>query len=124
MSTPNSYDDEELEELLRRKAAQEQKRIEEERKRKAELESQKESIMRVILTPEARQRLTNIKLVKPEFAESLENQLIALAQSGRIKIPITDEELKQILEQISQQNRRDFKIQIRERGWKHHHHHH
>ncbi|AAK40684.1 DNA-binding protein [Saccharolobus solfataricus] len=118
MSTPNSYDDEELEELLRRKAAQEQKRIEEERKRKAELESQKESILRVILTPEARQRLTNIKLVKPEFAESLENQLIALAQSGRIKIPITDEELKQILEQISQQNRRDFKIQIRERGWK------
>ncbi|ADX83075.1 MAG: DNA-binding protein [Saccharolobus sp.] len=118
MSAPNSYDDEELEELLRRKAAQEQKRLEEERKRKAELESQKESILRVILTPEARQRLTNIKLVKPEFAESLENQLIALAQSGRIKVPITDEELKQILEQISEQNRRDFKIQIRERGWK------
>ncbi|ACP35888.1 DNA-binding TFAR19-related protein [Sulfolobus islandicus Y.G.57.14] len=118
MSAPTSYDDEELEELLRRKAAQEQKRLEEERKRKAELESQKESILRVILTPEARQRLTNIKLVKPEFAESLENQLIALAQSGRIKVPITDEELKQILEQISEQNRRDFKIQIRERGWK------
>lgn len=117
MSSPGSYD-EELEELLRRKALQEQKRLEEERRRKAELEAQKENILRAILTPEARQRLTNIKLVKPEFAESLENQLIALAQSGKIKVPISDEELKQILEQISEQNRREFRIQIRERGWK------
>ena len=114
----NSYDDEELEELLRRKAMQEQRRIEEERKRKAELEAQKESLLRTILTSEARQRLSNIKLVKPEFAETLENQLITLAQTGRIKIPITDDELKQILAQLSEQSRREFKIQIKERGWK------
>ena len=114
----DSYNDEEVEELLRRKAIQEQRRIEEERKRKAELEAQKELLLRAILTSEARQRLSNIKLVKPEFAEALENQLIALAQTGRIKIPITDDELKQILAQISEQSRREFKIQIKERGWK------
>ncbi|BDB97245.1 MAG: DNA-binding protein [Saccharolobus sp.] len=114
----DTYEDEELEELLRRKAIQEQRRLEEEKKRKAEIEAQKEALLRVILTPEARQRLTNIKLVKPEFAESLENQLIALAQAGRIKVPITDDELKQILAQISEQNRREFRIQIKERGWK------
>ncbi|AOL16035.1 DNA-binding protein [Sulfolobus sp. A20] len=118
MSSPDNYDDEELQEILRRRAMQEQRRMEEERKRKAEVEAQKEALLRAILTSEARLRLNNVKLVKPELAESLENQLIALAQSGRIKVPITDEELKQILAQISEQNKRDFKIQIKERGWK------
>ncbi len=118
MSSPDNYDDEELQEILRRRAMQEQRRMEEERKRKAEVEAQKEALLRTILTSEARLRLNNVKLVKPELAESLENQLIALAQSGRIKIPITDEELRQILAQISEQNKRDFKIQIKERGWK------
>jgi programmed cell death protein 5 len=50
--------------------------------------------------------------------ESLENQLIALAQAGRIRVPITDDELKEILAQVAEQNKRDYKIQIRARGCK------
>ncbi|EHP68314.1 MAG: DNA-binding protein [Metallosphaera yellowstonensis] len=114
----DSYSDPELEELLRRRAQAESKRVTEERQKRAELEARKEALLRTILTQEARQRLTNVKLIKPELAESLEDQLIALAQSGRIKVPITDEELKEILAQIAGQTRRDFKIQIRERGWR------
>ncbi|AWS00047.1 DNA-binding protein [Metallosphaera hakonensis] len=114
----DDYSDPELEELLKRRAQTESRRAAEERQKKAELEARKESILRTILTTEARQRLTNVKLIKPELAESLEDQLIALAQSGRIKIPITDDELKEILSQIAGQTKRDFKIQIKERGWK------
>jgi programmed cell death protein 5 len=110
--------DPELEALLRKRASEMQQKAIKEEQRKAELESQKEAILRVILTQEARLRLKNVKLVRPELAEAIENQLIALAQSGRLKTPITDEELKEILAKIDEQNRRDIKIQIRERGWR------
>lgn len=110
--------DEELQELLRRKAVEQQRKALEEQQRKAELEAKKEAILRVILTPEARQRLANVKLVKPEIAEAIENQLIALAQAGRIQAPLSDEELKEILAQLTSQTKKDFKITIKERGWK------
>lgn len=74
-----------------------------------QVERQKQSVLRQILTPEARQRLTNIRMVKPEFAEELEMQLIQLAQSGRLQNPVTDEQLKKTLSQLQSQ-RRDIKI--------------
>lgn len=110
--------DPELQNLLYKRAQEERKKAVEERQKKAELQAKKDAMLRVILTPEARQRLNNVKLVRPDLAEGLEDQLIALAQSGRIRIPITDDELKEILSQLAEQNKRDFKIQIRERGWK------
>ena len=77
----------------------------------AEAEAQKAALMRKILTPEARQRLQNVKLVKPEFAAQIELQLLQLAQSGRVPLPINDELLKQLLAQImGQQSKRDISI--------------
>jgi len=70
---------------------------------------QKQAILRRILTSEARQRLTNIKMVKPEFASQIEMQLIQLAQAGRLKIPVTDEQLKLILKHL-QPERRNIRI--------------
>lgn len=104
--------DEELEEARRRKLEELQKRMEEEERRRVE-EAQKRAIIRVILTPEARSRLDNLRIVKPELVESLENQLIALAQAGKIKVPITDEELKKILEAIYSKTRREYRIRFR-----------
>jgi programmed cell death protein 5 len=76
-----------------------------------EAEAQKQALMRRILTPEARQRLTNVKMVRPDFAEQLEVQLLQLAQAGRVKIPITDDMLKRLLTQLqSQQQQRDIRI--------------
>ncbi|MGC9009075.1 MAG: DNA-binding protein [Sulfolobales archaeon] len=110
--------DEELEEIKRKRLEEIYRRREAERlekERKAQEEAIKRELLRRILTPEARERLANLRLVKPELVEALENQLIALAQSGRLKIPVTDEELKEILYQISERTRRDIRITIKEK---------
>ena len=100
--------EDELEELRRRKLlALQQKFAEEQRQAQMEqqLEPQKQALLRKILTPEARQRLANLKMVRPEFTEQLELQLIQLAQQGKLPIPLTDEQLKQILIQLQSQKR-------------------
>ena len=88
-----------------------QSRQEELQRALQEAEAQKQALMRRILTPEARQRLTNVKMVRPDFAEQLEVQLLQLAQAGRVKIPITDDMLKRLLAQLqAQQQQRDIRI--------------
>jgi programmed cell death protein 5 len=107
--------DEELQRLREKRLMELQaQQSEEARAAKEEVETQKQVLLRKILTPEARQRLTNIKMVRPDFAEQLEIQLIQVAQSGRVKIPITDEALKKILEQLqAQQQQREIRIRRR-----------
>jgi programmed cell death protein 5 len=61
------------------------------------------------LDQNARQRLTNIRMVKPELATAVENYLINSASSGRLNRALTDEELKQILLNI-RQPKKEFKI--------------
>lgn len=108
--------DEELRRLRERRLLQlqEQRRQAEElRRAKEEAELQKQALLRRILTPEARQRLTNIKMVRPDYAEQLEIQLIQVAQSGRLELPITDGMLKRLLAQIQTQQRREIRIRRR-----------
>jgi len=104
--------DDELEELRRRKLSALQRQVSEEQRQaqmQQELEGQKQALLRSILSPEARQRLTNLKMVKPEFTEQLELQLIQLAQQGKLPIPLADKQLKEILTQL-QTRRRETKI--------------
>lgn len=99
--------EDELERLKAKKLAELQERLtEEEERRRRELERQ--ATMRVILTPEARQRLANLRLIRPELVAQLEEQLIQLASSGRMRIPITDEDLKAILSRLT--SRRSIRI--------------
>ena len=107
--------DEELEALRQKKlaalkdqAAQEQMQDQ----AAAEAQAQKEAILRQILTPEARQRLTNVRMVRPQFAEQIEMQLIQLASSGRLRGRVTDEQLKGLLKQI-QGTERERKVKFR-----------
>ncbi len=109
--------DEELQRLRERRLMElqaQQRQAEDVQRARQEAEAQKEALMRRILTPEARQRLTNIKMVRPDYAEQLELQLIQVAQSGRVKLPIDDDMLKRLLLQIqSQQNQREIRIRRR-----------
>jgi len=70
-----------------------------------ELEAQKRQAMIQILTPEARSRLANLRLTKPEFVDQIELQLIQLAQMGRVSSKITDEQLKELLRKLAGQKR-------------------
>ena len=104
--------EEELEALRKRRMLELQQRMVDEQKQaqaQQQLEGQKQALLRRILTPEARSRLTNLNMVKPEFTQQLELQLIQLAQQGRINLPITDEQLKELLVRL-QSGRRDYKI--------------
>jgi programmed cell death protein 5 len=112
MSDDEEYSDDELEEIRRRRYSDLQRAAVEEQRQaesRRQFEAQKQAALKLILTPEARQRLTNIRMVKPEFADQIELQLIQLAQAGRIKIPIGDEQLKEALARM-QSSRKEIRI--------------
>ncbi len=104
--------EDEMEQLQRRRLLELRRRLAKEQQQaqvQQQIEVQKQALLRRILTPDARSRLTNLKMVKPEFAQQLELQLIQLAQQGKMSIPVTDEQLKEILVRL-QSGRRDIKI--------------
>ena len=75
----------------------------------AQFESQKKQILAQIMTSEARNRLANLKLTKPELVNQIELQLIQSAQAGSLRGKVTDEQLKVLLRQIAGQ-KREIKI--------------
>ena len=70
----------------------------------------RENVIRVALTSEARQRLTNVRMVKPEVAHAIEEYIIQLVSSGRLKRTIDDEQLKELLQTIQGTGKKEFKI--------------
>lgn len=100
--------DEELDQIRRKKMMTLQRQMADEQKQAQvdqQMEIQKQALLRTILSPEARQRLTNLKMIKPEFTEQLELQLIQLAQQGKLPIPLSDQQLKQVLLQLQGRKR-------------------
>ncbi|MCL2172656.1 MAG: DNA-binding protein [Nitrososphaerota archaeon] len=104
--------DDELENIRKRKLLSMQNRVsDEQRQTQAEekIEAQKQALLKQILSPEARQRLNNLKMVRADFTEQIELQLIQMAQMGKLPIPLSDVQLKQILMQL-QSRKRETKI--------------
>ena len=110
--------DEELEKLRKKKLQELQREqelqesLEDQDEQQEEFEKQKKMILRSILTPAARERLGRIKIARPEIVESIENQLIMVAQSGQLKNKINDEQLRMLLSKAIPK-KRDFKIKRR-----------
>ena len=75
----------------------------------AQFEAQKKQILAQIMTSEARNRLANLKLTKPELVNQIELQLIQSAQAGSLRGKVTDDQLKVLLRQIAGQ-KREIKI--------------
>ncbi|ADE03970.1 MULTISPECIES: DNA-binding protein [Haloferax] len=117
-----SPDDERLEELRKKKMQElqeqrggggqgsaEQQQAEEAQQR---AEQQKQALLKQHLTDEARQRLNAVQMSKPDFAEQVERQIVALAQSGRIQGRIDDDKMKALLKELQPESK-SFNIRRR-----------
>ncbi len=103
--------DDELEAIRRRRLdeLQRQQMQVDEHDQMAELEAQKQLVMRQILTPEARERLNRLKMTRADLVNQIESQLILLAKSGRVRGKIDDAQLKKLLSK-AMPKKRDIQI--------------
>jgi programmed cell death protein 5 len=69
--------------------------------RRAEVQSQLDTLLTRILTPEAKTRLGNVRLVNEEKYLQVAQTLMMLVQQGKIQGKVTDEQLKQLLTQLT-----------------------
>jgi programmed cell death protein 5 len=78
------------------------------------------NILGQILLPDAADRLGRIRLVKASRATDVENRLIMLARSGQIRQKVTEEQLKELLGAVAEneaQNEQKITVTRRKGGW-------
>ena len=100
---------ERLEELQDRQQSQEEGDAaaqEAAEQRQQQAEAQKKAMLRKFLTDGARKRLNSVRMSKPDFAEQVERQVLGLAQSGRIQGKIDEEQMKQLLKELTPESQR------------------
>lgn len=115
MSEWHMANDNELDTLRQKKMVELQMRAQQEaaaQEQTKQMDAQKAVVMRQILTPEARERLANLRMTRPDVVEQVESQLIMLVQSGRIPQQIDDYTLRQILRKVMP-TKREIKIERR-----------
>jgi programmed cell death protein 5 len=101
-----------LEEMQRQQASQQENNPQaayQQEQAQAEREAKIHAILRQVTTPEARERLTRLKMSRKELAEQVESQIVGLAQSGRLQSTIDDEKMKALLTRM-QPKKHDPKI--------------
>ena len=109
----------ELDEIRRKKMEELQKQQElanqqmqqqvDQQAQQEQFDAQLNQAVKQIMTPEARSRLTNLKLTRPELFKQIVIQLIQSAQAGSLKGKVTDDQLKVLLSQLAGQ-KRDIRI--------------
>jgi len=69
----------------------------------------REAALRMAFTSEARQRLANVRMVRPDLANAVEEYVMQLASSGKLKSAVDDDQVKQMLATL-QGRKRDITI--------------
>ncbi|MBV0900356.1 DNA-binding protein [Haloarcula salina] len=64
-------------------------------------DAQKKALLRQHLTDGARKRLNTVKMSKPQVGEQVEQQVIALARSGRVQGQIDEDQMKELLSELT-----------------------
>jgi programmed cell death protein 5 len=98
-------DEDELERIRQKKMEEMQDADGEQMREQAEArqqqaEAQRQAVLRQYLTDGARQRLNSVKMSKPDFGEQVEQQVVALAQSGRLNGRIDEDQMKELLREL------------------------
>ena len=109
--------DEELQELREKKMEQLKDRqgsdgAEAAEAQQQQAEAQKKAMLRQALTDGARKRLNTVQMSKPQFGEKVEQQIVALAQSGRLNGKIDEDKMKELLQEMKPESK-SFDIQRR-----------
>ena len=106
------------------KEDEELKRLREQRKKELEesVDSEEEAIEQQrqelksqaskYLTKDAKERLGNVRVAKPELASAVEAQIAQLGRMGRIE-KMGDDELKNILKEVQKSEDKDTDIKFR-----------
>ena len=114
-------DDERLEELREQKLQELQDRAQGEGAGEASeaqeaaqerADAQQEALLRQYLTDGARQRLNAVEMSKPQFAKQVKQQVVALAQSGRLQDRIDEDQMRDLLKEL-QPDSKSFDIRRR-----------
>ncbi|MCL4365222.1 MAG: DNA-binding protein [Candidatus Marsarchaeota archaeon] len=74
-----------------------EKKMMEKRYRALQIEQQKRMLIKRLVTPEAYERLMNVRIANYELYSQLVDMLISMSQQGRIGAAITEDNIKQIL---------------------------
>ncbi|CBH17891.1 hypothetical protein, conserved [Trypanosoma brucei gambiense DAL972] len=88
--------EEQAQQLLMKQQAQEEKQ--------EAMREQKESILRAVVSAEGRERLTRLSQVKADRATAVESYIIQAVRQGKLQPPVSDEMVREILEQMSSQS--------------------
>ena len=70
----------------------------------SQLKAQKEMMLKQVLSSEARLRLNNVRMVKPDLADLVENYILNLSVQGKISGQISDDQLNKFYLQLNNLN--------------------
>jgi DNA-binding TFAR19-related protein (PDSD5 family) len=85
--------------------------------RQQQQDDARQHVLQQILHPEAADRLGRIRLVKEERAADIENRLITLAQSGQLRQKVTEAQLKELLNAMSESKEEEKIVVNRRKAW-------
>ena len=105
--------DRELEELRQRRLqemqAQAEQQLAQEQERVA-IKAQVQGALRQLMSAEAKERLAQVRVARPEMAKAVEQRIMALARDGELTALIDDATLQKMLTHLS--HRRETKVEI------------
>lgn len=78
--------------------------------KQAKIEEQRQQMLDSLFSPEAKERLSRVRLVKPEKVRQVEDLVIQLAQSHQLGGPIQDAQLCDLLAKASEHGQGEVKI--------------
>lgn len=68
-----------------------------------------------IVSPEAREKIANIRLVKPERAAQVEALIINAARSGQLGSRVSEQQVKELLQQVTESTQKKTSVTIMRR---------
>jgi|SRR3989344_4449036 len=91
----------EEEDLKQRKMEEMKKQVESQQRQEA-VEMQIDSVLKRVLTDEARERLNNVKVINKELYMKATQAIIYFVNNSRIEGKLSDNEVKLLLQKLSQ----------------------